>query len=638
MRRPTRFTSRDMTEWAARDRVAPLSTFLRTESGSAGVLVIAVAVAVLWATVDVGSYERTWATHLAIKLGESGVDLSLRDWVNSGLMTFFFIVVGLETRREIDLGELRDRRRLVLPAVAGLSGMAVPVVIFLIITRGTSATWGWAVAMSTDTALALGALALVGRTAPARTRVFLLSMIVIDDLVALVVIAAVYSDDVAAWPLAVAGGLFLMLVGGLRAGIDVPMAYAVLGVGLWLAFLRSGVDPVVTGLVVGLTAAAYAPARASLEQASGLFRLYREQPTARLAREAALGLTATLSPNERLQRFYHPWTSYVIVPIFGLANAGVSLDPAFVGRALASPVTWGIVVAYLVGKPAGVVGSSVVMTWASSGRFRPSVGWASLLGSGTAAGVAFTVSLLIANLAFEGRALEEVRLGVVLTLLGASLLTWLVFASTRLMDPKRRALALLGDIKHLTDLAAPVDLERDHVRGASEPMVTIVEYGDFECRSCGRAEAAINQSLLAPDVRHVWRHLPIPEVHPNATRAAEAAEAAAAQGKFWEYHDLLLAHQNRLSVTDLLHYADVLGLDRGRFEDELARHTHAGKVARDVASADLSNVSGTPTFYINGRRHYGAHDVRTMLEATRVAREQAAVIELGSVRPRGAGK
>ena len=623
MRRSTHLLSRDITVWAARDRVAPLSTFLRTESGSAGVLVVAVAAAVLWASVDSGGYERTWATHLALTIGESGVDLSLREWVNSGLMSIFFLVVGLETRREIDLGELRDRRRLLIPALAGLSGMAVPVIIYLLLTQGTSAMWAWGVAMSTDTALALGTLSLVGRAAPGQTRVFLLSMIVVDDLVALTVIVAVYSDDVAAWPLAIAGGLFLVLVGGLRAGIDVPMAYAVLGVGIWLACLASGVDPVVTGLAVGLTAAAYAPARASLERASGLFRRYREQPTARLAREAAFGLRATLSPNERLQRFYHPWASYVIVPIFGLANAGVALSPEFVGRAATSPVTWGIVVAYLIGKPVGIVGSSLVMTWASGGRFRPSVGWASLLGSGTTAGVAFTVSLLIANLALDGRALEEARLAVVLTLPGALVLTWLVFVSTRLLGPQRRASALLGDIEHLTDLATPVALERDHVRGASEPAVTIVEYGDFECGSCGRAEAAINQSLLAPDVRHVWRHLPIPEVHPDATRAAEAAEAAAAQGKFWEYHDLLLAHQDRLAVTDLLHYARGLGLDLARFEQELARHAHAGRVARDIASADLSNVSGTPTFYINGRRHYGPHDVETMVEATRVARERA---------------
>ncbi|AGL17975.1 sodium/proton antiporter [Actinoplanes sp. N902-109] len=612
------------TPWT-RQLGAPLRAFLRTEAGSAGVLVGAIVAALVWANVDPGSYDAVWHTRLAVRLGAYGISEELRTWVNSGLMTLFFLVVGLEARREFDLGDLRERRRFVLPAAAGLTGMLIPVLIYLAVTAGSPGAHGWGVAMSTDTALALGLVALLGRSVPDQVRIFLLTVFVVDDLVALVVIALVYSDDIEVVPLSIAAVAFAVFVSLRLLGIRRSSVYTLVGVVMWAAMLASGVDPVVAGLAMGLTAVAYTPARDRLEEASGLFKLFREQPTPEIARTAAIGVIETLSPNDRLQRRFHPWSSYLIVPLFGLANAGITIDGGVLARAYTAPVTWGVIAAYLLGKPIAVVGVSALLARLSGGRIRPAVGWASVLGSGTIAGIGFTVSLLIATLAFTGPELAEVTIGVLTAAAGAAVLTWAVFRATRMLPVPRRARALLGDTEDIIDLVPPVDPDRDHCRGPAGASVTVVEYGDFQCPYCGQAEPAVRDLIADTDLRYVWRHLPLADVHPQARLAAEAAEAAAAQGKFWEMHDLLLGHQDHLRVMDLLRYADQLGLDTDRFHDELLTHGHQERVTEDVDSADLSGVSGTPTFFINGRRHYGAYDVATLQQAVKLARVRAGI-------------
>ena len=620
------------TTWS-RGITARVRLFLRTEAGSAGVLVGAIVVALIWANLADDSYESFWRTDFAISLG--GLDLSrdLRTWVNSGLMTLFFLVVGLEARREFDLGDLRDRRRFVLPAIAGVVGMALPVLIFLAVNRGGPGAHGWGVAMSTDTALALGLLALLGRGVPDQVRVFVLTVFVVDDLVALVVIAVFYSSDIELMPIVLAFVAFALMLGMRAGGVRQGILYVPFGVAMWGALLVSGVDPVVSGLAIGLAATAYTPARDDLEQASGLFKLFREQPTAELARTAGLGLKATLSPNDQLQRLYHPWTSYLVVPLFGLANAGITIDAAFLARAATSPITIGVVLGYVLGKPVAVVGVSWLIARLSRGRIRPTVGWAGVLGSGTIAGIGFTVSLLIANLAFEGDQLAEAKIGVLAAAVVASVLTWLVFRVTATLPKAKRTRLLLGDNEQLNDLVPAVDADRDHVRGPADASVTLVEYGDFECPYCGRAEPVVRELLGDADLRFVWRNLPLTDVHPRAQIAAEAAEAAAAQGRFWEMHDLLLTHQDDLQVRDLRGYAESLGLDLDRFHEDLIQHRYAGDVARDVESADLSGVSGTPTFFVNGQRHYGAYDIDALTLAIRTARARvrAAAVSTGTI-------
>jgi Na+/H+ antiporter NhaA len=613
------------TAW--RNLHTPLRAFLRTETGSAVVLLAATITALAWVNVDASSYTAVWGTQLSIHLGGSGVTQDLRGWVNSGLMAFFFFVVGLEARREYDMGELRDRRQLVLPLVAGLGGMAVPVAIYLAANAGRPSVHGWGAAMSTDTAFALGMLALVGPSYLGRLRSYLLTVLVVDDLAALVVIAIAYSEQVAAPAVLAAIGLFgvILLVRAVR--IRRGPVYALLGVAVWVALFKSGVDPIVAGLAMGLLTYAYPAARGDLERATDLFRLFREQPTPELAQSARVGLGSAISLNERLQQLYHPWTSYLIVPLFALANAGIELSGEFLSSAFTSRITLGILIGYVVGKPIGIVGASWLVTKLSRGRLRPPVGWGAAAGGGAMAGIGFTLSLLIATLAFVGTELEEAKLGVLSAALGASAVSWLVFRATALLPPQRRSRALLGTAESIVDLAAPVDPNRDHLRGPQDALVTLVEYGDLECPYCGQAEPVVRELLNDfGDLRYVWRHLPLIDVHPRAQLAAEATEAAAAQGAFWEMHDTLLEHQGALRMSDLLRYALELGLDVDRFSDDLANEVGATRIAADVESADMSGVSGTPTFFINGRRHNGAYDIDALSSEVRAARARAGMI------------
>ena len=602
----------------------PLREFLRTETGGAAVLLTAAVAALVWVNVDASSYDALWETTLSIDLGDAGVALDLRHWVNSGLMTFFFFVLGLEARREFDLGELRERRRFALPLLAAIGGMAVAVAIYLAFNAGRSSAAGWGIAMSTDTAFALGLLALVGPRFPDRLRAFMLTVVVVDDVIALVVIATVYTEQVTVSALVAAFGLFGAVLVARALGVRVGLVYFALGVAIWLALLESGVEPVVVGLAMGLLAYAYPAPRSELERATERFREFREQPTPELARSVGLGLRASVSPNERLQQLYHPWTSYLIVPLFALANAGIAIDGDFLSRAATSPITLGILFGYVIGKPVGIFGSSWLLTRLSRGRLRPPVGWAAVAGGGMIAGIGFTVALLVATLALEGPQLEEAKLGILSAALGASLLTWLLFRATALLPRRLRIRALLGTAEPLVDLYIDVDPERDHIRGPLDAPVTVVEYGDFECPYCGQAEPVVRELLRDfGDVRYVWRHLPLNDVHPHTQLAAEAAEAAADQGAFWEMHDLLLEHQEALRPNDLVGYAEQLGLDVERFTDVLREHADAARIADDVDSADLSGVSGTPTFFINGRRHYGAYDIATLSAAVRAAGAQA---------------
>jgi Na+/H+ antiporter NhaA len=610
---------RGRTAWA-RNLGAPLRDFLSTETGGAVALLCATVAALVWANSPwPHSYESVWTTRLSLTLGHTGLSQDLRQWVNSGLMTFFFLVVGLEAKREMDMGQLRERRRIAIPLVAALGGMALPVAIFLAFNAGGAGAHGWGAAMSTDTAFALGVLALVA-PGGTRLRVRLLTLAVVDDLVALVVIATAYTDHLSVVPLAVAVGLFAALFLLRFAPFAWRMqAAALVGVAIWVALYESGIDPVISGLAVGLVTSAYPPGRQELEQVVELTRSFREQPTAELARSAQLSVASAISPNERIQYRLHPWTSFVVVPLFALANAGVHIDSALLGDAVGSPITLGIFFGYLVGKPAGILGAS----WLASrlGHLRRSLSWPVIAGGGAVAGIGFTVSLLISSIAFEGTRLEEAKLGVLAAALAAAVGAWGVFRLVAHLPAAVRARQVTDTVDEIVDLAEDIEPERDHIRGSDEASVTLVEYGDYECPYCGQAEMVIRELLTSfgDDLRYVWRHLPLNDVHPSAELAAEAAEAAAAQGAFWEMHDRLLEHQDELSPRDLHRHAEAIGLDVDRFWREIRRHEYAPRVADDVASADASGVVGTPSFFINGRRYQGAYDVATLTRVVRAA-------------------
>jgi Na+/H+ antiporter NhaA len=606
------------TDWSARSHT-PLREFLHTEMGSAVLLVAAAAAALIWANVSASSYQAFWHAHLAAHAGSYHIELDLREFVNSGLMTFFFLIIGLEARREFDMGELRERSRLAIPLVAGLGGMSLPIVIYLAI-GGEHAPDAWGVTISTDTAFALGALALASRNLPDRVRTFLLTISVVDDLAVIGVIAIFYSDTIDyGW--LVAGVVFLAVLYTLRRlRLRNGVAYLVIGLCAWVSFLASGVDPILVGLVFGMLSYAYPASQSTMRRASTAFREFRQQPTPQLARTAGTVVRSAISPNDRMMEMFHPWSSFVIVPLFALANTGITLSVSFLRQAFGSVVTIGIIVGYLAGKPAG----TIVGTWLVSkiGRIKPPTGWGGVAGVGTASGVGFTIALLIADKALTGEDLADAKLGILTAAIGASLLTWLVFRVVAMLPPRRRLRALHGEAEVLSDLAVPVDRVRDHWRGPEDAPVTLVEYGDFECGYCGQAEAAVRSPALA-DVRYVWRHLPLEDVHPNAYLAALAAEAAAEQGAFWKMHDLLLADQDNLSFRALLRYAEDIGLDLDRFRANLSEQDGARRIAEDVDSADMSGVSGTPTFFVNGVRHYGAYDAEALVAAVQTAHTRA---------------
>ncbi len=613
------------TAWA-RNLAAPVRSFLSTETGGAIVMLGAAIAALMWANSPWWhSYESVWTTRLAIRIGSAVIGTDLRHWVNEGLMTLFFLVVGLEAKRQLDLGELRERRRLAIPVVAAIGGVTVPILIYLAFNAGGAGAHGWGAAMSTDTAFALGAVALVTPRTATRIRVFLLTLAVVDDLAALVVIATVYTTHVSPVALSVAIALFVLLVALRYAPFGRRAVSIGLAVAIWIAMFKSGIDPVISGLAIGLATSAYPPSREDLERATALSRSFREQPTPELARSARQSLQSAISANERLQYDLHPWTSYAIVPLFALANAGIHLTGTLMSDAVSSPITLGIVIAYVAGKPIGVFAGSWIASRPALHGPRSPISGPVLVTAGACAGIGFTISLLVASLAFTGERLDEAKLGALASVLLAPTLAWAMTQVIRRLPSALRARQIGRTAEDILDLAEEVDPERDHIRGPDDAPVTLLEYGDFECTYCGQAEGVIRELLSAhgADVRYVWRHLPLNDVHPTAQLAAEASEAAASQGKFWDMHDILLAHQDELSPRDLARYADELGLDVERFRDELRRREHALRVSEDVASADESGVSGTPTFFINGRRHYGVYDIDTLTEEVLAAKTRA---------------
>ncbi|MGH2750576.1 MAG: Na+/H+ antiporter NhaA [Actinomycetota bacterium] len=598
-------------------RLTPLREFVDTENASAIVLLVATVLAVVWANSPWSAgYDRVWATEVSLRVGDAELALDVRHWINDGLMAFFFFVVGLEIRREFDMGELRERRRVATPVLAAIGGMAVPALIYLAFNAAESSARGWGIVMGTDTAFALGILTLVGASS-SRARTFLLTVVIVDDVVALSVIALVYTETLSVPALLVALALFGAVLLLRKAGVRNGVPYFVVGSGVWLATLASGVHATIAGVAVGVLATAYPPRTDDLQRAGAVWRLFREEPTPDYARTASRTMAVAVSPNARLQHLFHPWTSYVIVPLFALANAGVELNSEVVRRAATSPITIGILAGLVLGKIAGITGAAWLASQPRLGGLPLTVPWSQMVGVATVAGVGFTVSLLIAAITFEGTELEEAKLGILVASVIASVLAWIVFGMIDRLPQRARSAGESRLAAPIVDLAEEVDPVVDHLRGPVDAPVTLVEYGDFECPYCGRAEPVVRALVhdFGDDLTFVFRHLPLIDVHEHARFAAEASEAAGALGRFWEMHDMMMAHQAALSEKDVFRYAGELGLDLDTFAKEVYERRHAARVDRDIASADESGAAGTPTFFVNGLRYQGAHDLASLTRA-----------------------
>ncbi|GAB3095781.1 Na+/H+ antiporter NhaA [Isoptericola nanjingensis] len=588
-----------------------LAERLRTESGAALLLVGVTLLALVWANSPLsGWYEHLWELPIHVDVGDLRFDMDLHHWVNDGLMVLFFFVVGLEVRQELAIGSLRQRSSRLVPLVAGTLGVIVPALVFLAVA-GHADPHGWGVVVGTDTAFLLGVLALVGPAMSSQLRVFLLTLSVVDDFLAVGIIGVVYSEEVRLAPLlvAVAALAVLWLLGRMREWRSSP--YVLVVVVLWGATVQAGVHPSIAGMLAGLLVPAVATRRDDVLQAKSLFRDYWQSPSASVARNARVGLARSISVNHRLHDVLRGPVSLVVVPLFALANAGIDLRGGALGAALGSVITWGVVAGLVVGKLVGIGLGTWGAVRAGLGRLPDGVGPGSVLGGAALSGIGFTVSLLVVDLAFDGTpAGQAATVGILIAMVLSTLLGWTIFTVARVRYGEASA-----DLP--VTLSPAVDPDRDHAKGDVDAAHTVVEYLDFECPFCARATGmgAELREHFGDRVRYVVRHLPLRDVHPHAYLAAVAAEAAHRQGRFWEMHDELFAHQSRLEPDDLRGYAATLGLDLERFDADLADEALHARVRADEASAAASGARGTPTFFLDGVRHRGPHDARTLIAA-----------------------
>ncbi len=390
-------------------------------------LLAAAAVALLWANSPwQQSYVDLWHTRLTIGLGSHELDLDLREWINEGLMTVFFFVVGLEIKRELVDGELREPRRAALPAIAALGGMVVPAAIYTAFNAGGDGAAGWAIPMATDIAIAVGVLALAGAAIHPSLTLFLLTLAIVDDIGAIVVIAVFYSHGLT-WQAEVAALAILgVILACRRADVRSMAVYVVLGAALWLAVHESGVHATLAGVVLGLLAPTRPFQRAELVDVDELLDL----STVEHARESAAIARSSVSVVEWLEHVLHPWTSFAIVPLFALANAGVEVSADAIGDAVSSPIAHGIVVGLVIGKLGGVAGATWLAVRLGIGELPAGATWRGIIGVAALAGIGFTVSLFVTGLAFvDPRHQDEAKIAILAAsttaaLVGMTILRW----------------------------------------------------------------------------------------------------------------------------------------------------------------------------------------------------------------------
>jgi NhaA family Na+:H+ antiporter len=419
----------------------PLRLFVATEARSAIPLLGATAAALVWANSPwLASYEALWSTSLSVQVGEAELSRDLRHWVNDGLMTLFFLVVGLEISRQLRLGELRNSQTAVVPAVAALGGTVVPVLLYLAFNAGGPPARGWAMAMAGDLAFALGVLALVGPRCPPQLRVFLLTLVLVGDIAAVAVVGLLYAKVVNILALAVVVELFAVVTVLRLLRLLRTFAYLVVGVALWVATSASGIHPAITGLLLGVVLTAYPPVPTQVLRVTRLSRWFEPDPTPARLREAPPALGNAVPPIQRLQQLLHPWSSYLVVPVFALANAGVALDGHALSRAVGSPITLGILAGLVVGNLVGILGASLLAVRIGLGTLPRLATGQQLAGAAALAGIGFTVALFVADLAFTDRAAQdEAKVGILAASAAAAALGWLLFYLPLRIPRRRRA-------------------------------------------------------------------------------------------------------------------------------------------------------------------------------------------------------
>jgi Na+/H+ antiporter NhaA len=403
--------------------------FIANEAGSAAVLLLASVTALIWVNSPFSdSYHHFWQMPVRLEFGRHSAGLDLQHIVNDAAMAVFFLVVGLEISRETTAGELRDRRTITVPACGAIGGMLVPIGIYLLINHGGSAAHGWGIVMSSDTAFVLGVLALFGPRCPDQLRLFLLALAVVDDIGAITVMALFYTEHVRPVALAVAVVLVLGFFLLRWLGIWRLTPYVLLSLGLWIATYESGVHPTLAGVLAGLLIPASSPENGRSRELYVFGRALIENPSADGVRLTNLAAAATVSANQRLQSWLHPWSAYFVIPAFGLANAGVDLGLSTVRSAITSPVTIGVAVALVLGNAIGITTASTIALRTGFGTLPGRVRYSHLFGGAVLAGIGFTISLFITDLAFQDEVLrEQAKIGILMgSLIAAVLGAWII--------------------------------------------------------------------------------------------------------------------------------------------------------------------------------------------------------------------
>lgn len=427
----------------ARYVARPLREFLHIESSGSILLLAATVVALLWVNLPFDGwaegYDHFWHTPFAIEIGDWRLEESLQHWVNDGLMTIFFFVVGLEIKYELVHGDLRDPRTAALPIVAAVGGMAVPAFLYVAIAGGGDTGSGWGIPMATDIAFAVGVLGVLGRRIPSAARLFLLTLAIVDDIGAILVIAVFYTADLSLGWLASALGLLaaMAVLRALRVW-SIPV-YVILGVAAWFALLESGVHATLAGVAIGLLTPAVALLKPQVASDYAADCLRDHELDAEELHRLRFLLAESVPMVERLQSRLHPLSSYVVLPVFALANAGVALGDGMLGDAVTSAVGLGIGVGLVVGKPLGIVLACFLAIRLGIGRMPAGTSWLQVVGVGAVAGIGFTVSLFIAGLSFPDSATltDEAKVGILLASVLAAVIGVLVLllASAREADP-----------------------------------------------------------------------------------------------------------------------------------------------------------------------------------------------------------
>lgn len=420
----------------------PFQEYFKAESFSGILLIVFMVIALVWANSPwSASYESLWQTHISVGVGSFELDKPLLLWINDGLMAIFFFVVGLEIKRELLVGELSTLRQALFPISAAIGGMLVPAVVFLLINANGAGAEGWGVPMATDIAFALGILALLGKRAPLPLKVFLTAVAIVDDIGAVLVIALFYTEKIVWAYLGIAAIVFVLLIVLNRLGVRKPTPYAILGLVLWVAFLKSGVHATIAGVLLAMTIPATTRinrkgflerARAYLDEfeKEGIrdgspFTTKKQRALLQGVEDCTHGVEA---PLQRLEHALHPWVAFFIMPVFALANAGVNLRTDIFG-ALAHPVTLGIIVGLVVGKQVGITFMAWLVTKLGLSTKVNGVTWAQIYGVSMVAGIGFTMSLFISNLAFSDPVLlSNAKVGILAASFISAGLGWIVLS------------------------------------------------------------------------------------------------------------------------------------------------------------------------------------------------------------------